>query len=325
MGLILKTRYELIELIGKGGQCHVYLAKDRQEDRKVVVKELTRTSKDKIIQAQNIEMFKKEYELFCKLDHPALPAGYEYFEEKGKHYLVVEYIQGKNLKTVLDNMMEPFSEEEAVHFGINLAEALVYLSHIKPHPVVIRDIKPSNIMLTPEGSLKLIDFTIAREFDSSKEGDTVKIGSIGYAPPEQYKGLSDCRSDIYALGVTLYEILTKHDPSATPFQFEPVRHLDPSISSRMNGILEKAMELDPRLRYEKPEDILKDLCELSSAKKDFKYEELFQKIEACEKKEKKDIKPLKKFSFSWVYILILLLILFFIFFMIFKGIFISLV
>jgi len=93
----------------------------------------------------------------------------------------------------------------------------------------------------------------------------------------------------------------------------------------MNGILEKAMELDPRLRYEKPEDILKDLCELSSAKKDFKYEELFQKIEACEKKEKKDIKPLKKFSFSWVYILILLLILFFIFFMIFKGIFISLV
>ena len=299
-GLIIKNRYELLRLLGKGGQCHVYLALDRETGREVVIKELIRTSKDKTILSQNIEMFKKEYEFFQRLKHRALPEGYDYFEEKEKHFLVVEYVPGKNLKTVLAFLDRAFSEEEVIEFGIQLAEVLVYLAGIKPHPVVIRDVKPANIMLSSDGTLRLIDFTIAREFDRVKEKDTVKIGSIGYAPPEQYKGLSDCRSDIYALGATLYELLTKHDPSGAPFQFEPVRYLDPGISKEMNDILEKALELNPELRYQKPEEILNDLSLLQKAKKSFNYEELLKKVDGKKEIKPSEKEPVKKFSSNWI-------------------------
>jgi serine/threonine-protein kinase len=266
LGLTLNNKYNIIKLLGKGGQCHVYLAFDTKRQEEVVVKELIHKSKDGEIHDQNLTLFKKEYELLHRMDHKGLPKGYDYFQEKDRHFLVVEYVPGENLKKILENGGTEFSEQQVIEWGIQMAEVLVYLSHIKPHQVIIRDIKPANIMLTPEGMVNFIDFTISRESDPSKTGDTVRIGSIGYAPPEQYKGKSDIRSDIYALGATIYQLLTKHDPSLTPFQFEPVRHLNPSISKNMEGILKKALELDPSLRYQKPEDILHDLSSIKDGK-----------------------------------------------------------
>ncbi|HPZ08839.1 MAG TPA: serine/threonine-protein kinase [Candidatus Eremiobacteraeota bacterium] len=259
IGTTLNNKYNILKLIGKGGQCFVYLAFDKKIQRDVVIKELIHKSKDDEIQAQNIIMFKKEYELLYRLEHTGLPRSYDYFQIKNRHFLVVEYIKGENLKKILDNVTSGFSEEEVIEWGTQIAHILIYLSHIKPNPVLIRDIKPANIMLTPEGMVKLIDFTIARELDMSKTGDTVRIGSIGYAPPEQYKGKSDIKSDIYALGATLYQLLTKHDPSTTPFQFEPIRHKDPAISKDMETILKKALELDPSRRYQRPEELFNDL------------------------------------------------------------------
>ncbi|MEQ8221104.1 MAG: serine/threonine-protein kinase [Candidatus Eremiobacterota bacterium] len=266
LGLTLKNRYNIIKLLGKGGQCYVYLAFDTERQEEVVVKELIHKSKDQEILEQNIILFKKEYELLHRMDHKGLPKGYDYFQEKDRHFLVVEYVSGENLKTILENKEIEFSEQQVIELAIQMAEVLVYLSHMKPHQVLIRDIKPANIMLTPEGVINFIDFTIARESDPSKTGDTVRIGSIGYAPPEQYKGKSDVRSDIYALGATMYQMLTKHDPSIAPFQFEPVRHLNPAISKNMEGILKKALELDPSMRYQKPEDILHDLSSIRDGK-----------------------------------------------------------
>ncbi|MEQ8188245.1 MAG: serine/threonine-protein kinase [Candidatus Eremiobacterota bacterium] len=266
LGVTLKNRYNIIKLLGKGGQCHVYLAFDTDMQEEVVVKELIHKSKDQEILEQNVTLFKKEYELLHRMDHKGLPKGYDYFQEKDRHFLVVEYVPGENLKKILEKQETEFPEQQVIELAIQMADVLVYLSRMKPHQVLIRDIKPANIMLTPEGMINFIDFTIARESDPSKTGDTVRIGSIGYAPPEQYKGKSDIRSDIYALGATIYQLLTKHDPSITPFQFEPVRHLNPSISKNMERILQKALELDPSLRYQKPEDILNDLSSIRDGK-----------------------------------------------------------
>lgn len=309
IGSILKKSYKITKLIGKGGQCHVYLAIDLKKGDEVVIKELIRTSPDKLIQKQNVDMFKKEYELLHRFDHRGLPRAYEYFQEKDRHFLVVEYARGTNLKKFLHHLDRAFTEKEVISFGIQLAEVLLYLVNIKPHPVLIRDIKPANIMVSEKGDLKLIDFTIAREFDTAKEGDTVRIGSIGYAPPEQYKGNSDCRSDIYALGVTLYELLTKEDPSTKPFMFEPVRHINLEVSAEMETILNKALELNPELRYQRPEEILKDLSGLS--KRNLKtpdYSELIKFIDLKDEEETKPAVKEKKLSLKWIIYLIIAII-----------------
>jgi serine/threonine protein kinase len=168
LGLTLKNRYNIIKLLGKGGQCYVYLAFDTERQEEVVVKELIHKSKDQEIQEQNIILFKKEYELLHRMDHKGLPKGYDYFQEKDRHFLVVEYVSGENLKMILENKEIEFSEQQVIELAIQMAEVLVYLSHMKPHQVLIRDIKPANIMLTPEGVIYFIDFTIARNQTHSK-------------------------------------------------------------------------------------------------------------------------------------------------------------
>ncbi|HPZ08075.1 MAG TPA: PQQ-binding-like beta-propeller repeat protein [Candidatus Eremiobacteraeota bacterium] len=260
-GTRLRNRYQIIKLLGRGGQCIVYLTYDQFTGKSLVVKCLINNAQSPQDRAQNLQLFMKEQVFLSKLDHPSLPKGYEYFQEGGYHYIAVEFVPGQSMEQILKRSSSPIPEKQSIDWGIELAKTLVYLSHQKPHPIIIRDIKPSNIQITPDNKAKLIDFTIAREWKDRGQ-DTVRMGSPGYAAPEQYKGRSDIRSDIYSLGVTLYEILTKKDPSENPFNFPPIRQINPNISEELEKILLKAMETNADQRYQNPKEMLEDLKSL---------------------------------------------------------------
>jgi len=268
---------------------------------------------DPVIHGENIVLFKKEYEILSRLNHPGLPKAYDYFEEDGNYFLVVQYMEGKNLERSLTEKNEPFQEAEVVDWGIKLTDILLYLYHIKPYPVVVRDIKPSNILVSEDGKISLIDFTVAKEMTSHYKEDTVRIGSRGYAPPEQYKGLTDHKSDIYALGATLYRLLTGEDPSNANFRFKPLREINPDFSRKLEYVILKAIELSPEKRYQTPEELHRDLIYVKDelvgiAHPEFVVPEIIYSV-ASEKKNTTDVFNFRSFIKKAGMFILLILIL----------------
>ncbi|MBI2265011.1 MAG: ABC transporter substrate-binding protein [Armatimonadetes bacterium] len=262
-GALLQNRFRIVRLIGQGGMATVYLAHDtRLGGKQWAVKEFAPIFSDQTEQAQALSLFKREAQLLLRLEHPNLPRVIDYFTEGVNHYLVMEYVGGEDLRRRLDKCPGFLEEREVVNWAIQVATVLYFLHSQKPNPIIFRDIKPSNIMLTPEGKAKLIDFGIARVFDPAKKGDTIKIGSPGYAAPEQYGGgQSSIRSDIYSFGVTLHQLLTKLDPSATPtlFNLPLPRTINPRVSQRMEAIITRATHPDPNRRYASALEMKRDL------------------------------------------------------------------
>jgi len=172
----------------------------------------------------------------------------------------MEYIEGEVLAKLLDKSNEPFSEELVLKWGTQLATVLYFL-HIQKPPIIYRDLKPSNIIVTPDGNIKLIDFGIVIFFKTGKKKDTVEMGSLGYAPPEQFgQGQTDVRSDIYSLGVTLHQLLTKRDPAEAenPFDIPLIRTLNPNVSIELERIIQRSTQFEPERRYEKAVELKRD-------------------------------------------------------------------
>jgi len=163
---------------------------------------------------------------------------------------VMDFIEGQTLGQLLSQRTAPFTEAEVLDWAGQLCDVLSYL-HAQHPPVIFRDLKPDNIMLAPDRRIKLIDFGIARLFKPGQLKDTRRFGTPGFAPPEQYgQGQTDARSDVYALGVTLHHLLTKYDPSITPFALPKVRQLNPAVSARTEAAIERAIQLDPTHRLQ---------------------------------------------------------------------------
>jgi ABC-type branched-subunit amino acid transport system substrate-binding protein len=200
--------------------------------------------------------------MLATLEHTNLPKVIDYFSQGGRHYLIMEYLKGDDLGRILANRGKPLEEGQVAAWAAQIATVLYYL-HRQKEPIIFRDIKPSNIMIC-SGQVKLIDFGIARHFNPLKSGDTLRLGSPGYSPPEQYNGQTDPRSDIYSLGVTMHQLLTGQDPTRTqtPFSLPPIKAFNPAISSQMVSIVEKAIQLDPAKRYQTAIELKKDLREL---------------------------------------------------------------
>lgn len=248
---LIANRYQVIRLVGQGGMSNLYLAYDRKYNNAiVVVKEMTAAYSDPKEQQMAVDLFHREAKLLASLNHRHIPKVYDYFQYAGKYYLSMEYIDGGDLAQKLEAAKGPLPETQVLEWGEQIATVLFYLHKHDP-PIVFRDVKPSNIMLTDQG-VKLIDFGIARHFDQAKKGDTMRIGSPGYAPPEQYAAQTDPRSDIYALGVTLHHALTGRDPTATqtPFLVPPARNLNPALQEATAAMLARATQLDPNDRYQ---------------------------------------------------------------------------
>lgn len=270
-GYILSNRYKVVSILGQGGQSNVYLLKDtRLKNKMWVAKEMSAQYTDPHAQSLAKKHFEQEANMLAVLDHPNLPKVIDYFSQGGKYYLIMKYLEGEDLSQKLKKAVKPFSEEQVALWFEQVAKVLYYL-HCQPHPIIFRDIKPSNIMIV-KGKVKLIDFGIARHFNPAKQGDTLRIGSPGYSPPEQYSGQTDPRSDIYSVGVAMHHLLTLQDPStaSTPFKLPPVKLFNKDVSSKMVYIIEKATQIEPLKRYQNALELKKDLREIIDAKKALK-------------------------------------------------------
>ncbi len=248
-GTLLQNRYKIESEIGQGGSSIVYKARDTSRYRRVVtIKQinLRNLSSRQVIEAT--ETFNRETTLLPGLRHDGIPKFYGHFTDPEHWYLVMEYIAGQTLEEYLQRSTEKgyCSISDTLRIGIALCSILEYLHLCKP-PLVFRDVKPANIMLTRNRRVYLIDFGIARAFSPGKAKDTTPLGSPGYAAPEQYgRGQSDQRTDIYGLGATLQTLLTGCDPLELR-QGMP-SHAPYPIPPDVQQLLESMMDANPNRR-----------------------------------------------------------------------------
>ncbi len=253
---LVHERYLIVEKLGQGGMAAVYKVKDtaKRGDPVRAIKEMSQAALKESEREQAIENFHSEAEMLRTLDHPNLPKFYEQFQEEDRNYLVMEFIEGETLEDRLERVGKGLPEADVMGWAEQLCSVLNYLHERRP-PIIFRDLKPGNIMVTKSGQIKLIDFGIARIFRRDKTHDTQVLGTPGYAPPEQYgKGQTDPRSDVYALGVTLHQLLTNYDPSSTPFSLPALHTLNPNVSPHIQVAIEKATKLKRDERYESISD-----------------------------------------------------------------------
>ena len=249
-GQLLRQRYRILQVVGRGGMGAVYKAEDRQfGNRLVAVKEMSQTGLDPQEVAEATEQFKQEALLLAGLKHPSLPSIYDHFSENGHWYLVMDFIEGETLAKHLNKARgKVLPVPEILDIGIQLSKVLGYL-HTRSTPIIFRDLKPSNVMLTPDGDVYLIDFGIARLFKPGQARDTVAYGSAGYSSPEQYgRAQTAPQSDIYSLGATLHEMLSGNDPSSTPFRFAPLPSLGQPAMSELAALITRMTDTDPQRR-----------------------------------------------------------------------------
>ena len=242
-------RYKIEKSVAAGGMGAVYRAIDTRFNRPCAVKEMLDEFQNDSERTQAVEWFGREATLLLDLNHPCVPRVRDFFVEGGKHYLVMDFIEGRTLGDVLEkegnvlgvNGARGVSEARARSWGQQICSVLGYLHRQSP-PIIFRDLKPSNIMVTERDEIKLIDFGIARTFQSQRQSTIIM--TIGYAPPEQLHGMPEPRSDIYALGATLHRVLTHHDAANNKpsiFSFPPIRTLRPDVSVAFEQVIMKAL------------------------------------------------------------------------------------
>jgi serine/threonine protein kinase len=257
-GMILQGRYKILSLIGKGGMGFVYKVFGMRLNKEFALKEMYDHFVDPEDKERVAKQFQNEAETMAKLDHSGIPRILDTFEESERHYLVMEFVDGKTLEQVVLDNPQYLLESQVLEWTGYVLDILEYL-HNRPDPVIIRDLKPANIMLTAEGKIKIIDFGIAKIFDPRDRTQTAikGSGSAGFAPPEQYgSGGTDPRSDIYALGVTLYYLMSKViipdsvDRILQSDKINPPSHYNPLVSQKIDALILKMIELKPDDRFQ---------------------------------------------------------------------------
>ncbi len=217
----------------------------------VAVKEMINKAIDEEMRDTIVEGFEREANILATVSHPSIPTIYDYFTLGARSYLVMEFIEGHNLEIKLQQRRAPFQEEEVIGWAIALCDVLDYLHSHEPEPIIFRDIKPANVMITSRNQIRLVDFGIAKTFQTGLKG--TMIGTEGYSPPEQYRGEATEAVDIYALGATLHHLLTNQDPrTEPPFTFDerPIRQANPDISVALETIVNTALMYNPPDRFE---------------------------------------------------------------------------
>lgn len=258
-GTTLFNRYLIQKVIGIGGMGAIYRARDLHFPnvvKLVAVKEMIIQARDPLVRRTIVKNFEREANILATLSHPSIPRIYDYFTEGEKSYLVLEFINGRDLEAILNDMDDFIPEDQVIAWAVELCDVLSYLHNHVPEPIVFRDMKPSNIMINQSNHVMLIDFGIAKTFQVGEKG--TMIGTEGYSPPEQYRGEASPLADIYALGATLHHILTRHDPRLeTPFTFaeRPIRQINPNVSKELEEAVYKALQYNPEDRFQSAEEM----------------------------------------------------------------------
>ena len=231
----------------------VYRARDLHFPKMVklvAVKEMVNQARDPLVRKTIVQNFEREANVLATLHHPAIPRIFDYFTQDERSYLVMEFIKGKNLEQMINDQEGFIPEETVIRWAIELCDVLAYMHNHQPDSIIFRDMKPSNIMLNQHENIVLVDFGIARPFQTGQRG--TQVGTEGYSPPEQYRGDATPVADVYALGATLHHLLTKRDPRLeAPFSFaeRPIRKINPSVSTELETIVNTALNYSPTDRF----------------------------------------------------------------------------
>jgi eukaryotic-like serine/threonine-protein kinase len=258
-GASLQDRYMIQGVLGIGGMSSVYRARDLHFPnvvKLVAIKEMVNRALDPIVRNTIVRNFEREANLLASLDHRSIPRIYDYFSLNDRSYLVLEYVNGHDLEVLINNSTDFIAEERIIRWAIELCDVLQYLHTHKPETIIFRDMKPSNVMVNPQDHIVLVDFGIAKPFQTGQRG--TMIGTEGYSPPEQYRGEATPLADIYALGATLHHALTRRDPRLEPpfsFSERPVRQINPNISPILETVINTALKYNPEDRYQSASDM----------------------------------------------------------------------
>lgn len=259
LGTVLDGKYEILKKVGQGGMSIVYLAMDNRLNKQWAVKEIKNDGSKST--ATLLKGLEREANILKDVDHPVLPRIVDIINENGTIYVVMDFVEGKPLSDVLKSEGAQ-SQDKVIEWGKALASALDYLHSMNP-PIIYRDMKPSNVMLKPDGSVKLIDFGTAKEYIVENNADTTALGTRGYAAPEQFgdaqgRGIynTDARTDIYNLGATLYHLVTGKNPCEPPYEIKPIRQWNPLLSSGFEQIITKCCQPSPQDRYQSCSELL---------------------------------------------------------------------
>lgn len=254
IGSLVDGKYRILRKVGQGGMSIVYMAVNERVNKTWAIKEIKKDG------TQNYEVVKQgllvETEMLKKLDHPHLPSIIDVIEGTDFFLIVMDFVEGKTLSSIIKEYgAQP--ENSVIDWAKQLCEVLGYL-HSRNPAIIYRDMKPSNVMLKPDGNVVLLDFGTAREYKIQNLEDTVCLGTRGYAAPEQYggHGQTDERTDIYGLGATMYHLLTGHNPSESPYEMYPIRQWNPSLSPGLEIIILKCTQKNPLDRYQSCAELL---------------------------------------------------------------------
>lgn len=263
-GSYFLDHYRIQKVIGRGGMSTVYLATDEFRNRQVAVKVV---EKGNVFDFSSVvQTLTTEADILKRLAHPFLPRIYDVIEKPETMIIIMDLIEGQSVMSILEEY-GAMPEEKVIKIGRQLCEVLQYLHQMSP-PIIYRDMKPANVMVRSNGDVMLIDFGTARYFKEGKLADTISLGTIGYAAPEQFGGIgqTDARTDIYGLGVTLYHLITDMNPSEPPYEIKPIREINPALSKAFEYIIRKATQRDPNERYQSVGEMLYDLNNLNRVK-----------------------------------------------------------
>lgn len=253
VGTTLENRYLVLKVIGSGGMSWVYQARDMRfpsVTRLVAVKEMLNSSKDESLRQTAVQNFEREANLLATLNHPAIPRVYDYFTIGERSFLVMEFVNGKDLEAILTETGEFIPVATIVRWGVEICNVIHYLHNHHP-PVIFRDIKPSNIMSDEHDNIRLVDFGIAKLFEPEHKG--TMIGTEGYSPPEQYRGEAGPLSDVYALGATLHHLFTRRDPRIEPpftWSDRPIREINPAVPEALDQVVMRSLAYEPAQRFQ---------------------------------------------------------------------------
>lgn len=254
IGSLVEGKYKILNKVGQGGMSVVYLAMNEKANKQWAIKEVRKDGiKDFEVVKQGLVA---ETDILKRLNHPHLPSIIDVIDKDDSFIIIMDYIQGNSLASRLEEYgAQP--QEDVVEWAKQLCDVLGYL-HSRTPAIIYRDMKPSNVMLKPDGNVTLIDFGTAREFKEKNLADTTCLGTVGYAAPEQFGGMgqTDGRTDIYCLGATLYHLVTGMNPCEPPYDIKPIREINPSLSSGLEKIILKCTQRDPNDRYQSVAELM---------------------------------------------------------------------
>jgi serine/threonine-protein kinase len=263
-GSRLRARYKIARVLSSTRLRNIYIAEDQHlRGNHWVIRQMQPVGIDSQDRNWMIGQFEAEARLISTLEHPNIPKLMDFFVQDSHLYVIREFVPGLDLAAILQQRGGRLAERDALQIGIQLADLMMFLLKKKLPPVIFRELCASNLVFTPEGQVKFIDFGFSRLFQRE-----ARMGSPDYAAPEQFSqdGDVDGRTLVYNVGALVYHLLTGHNPGSTPFDLPPIEHFNPQVSDRTVALLGKALDNEPKRRFANLSELSKTLQQALTAR-----------------------------------------------------------